>query len=936
MKKFHFFLLLFFVAASPLFAQPNLNTKIPVDPNVKIGKLPNGLTYYIRQNKKPAQKIELRLVVNAGSILEDENQQGIAHLNEHMAFNGTTHFKKNDLVSFLQSIGVSFGSDLNAYTSFDETVYILPIPTDKPSNIDKGFQILQDWAQHVTYLDKDIDEERPVVLEESRLGKGAHDRMFRKIYPELFAGSLYGRRLPIGIDSIVKNTSHDAVKKFYKDWYRPNLMAVIVVGDIDPLKAENLVKKYFSGLKNPVNERPRIHPPVAPYSKSTASVVTDKEATSYSFLVTYSAKKIPPTTTLGDFKNDLTKDMFSSLLNQRLRKLTQKENPPFVFAQAGFSSFAPHYETFMANIQTGNADNLKGLEAFEIELARVKKYGFTQPELDRIKETMLNSIEQQLKEQNKTESVNYAEEYIRNFLTKEPIPGIKKENEYYKELLPKISLADVNAVANKLNENSSYFIAMTGPEPAAGASLPTAAELLGVDGLVAKMDIKPYEEKAISKTLLEQLPKPGTITGTTANASLQTTEFTLSNGITVTFKHTDFKNDQLLMSAVRPGGKSNYDLADKYNAEYMIPAITSMGIGGFSPLDLRKALAGRTVNVSPSFGANSDGISGSSSIKDAEAMMQLMYLYFTEPRVDTALFRSFIQKNKSQLAFLSANPQVVFVDSLFNVLYQHNPLAPITIPKASYFDQVDLNRVMQMYKDRFGDASGMHFTFVGSMDQDTLKPLLEKYVAALPVSNRKFNFVDDHVRPMSGKADVNVYKGKEPKALIVAIHSGELPFSQELELKARAISEILNIRIIENLREKIQGIYGGRMQLEFEKIPYSNYAFILQLPCGPEKVDTLLFAANAEIKSLIDNGPSKENLEKVKQQWKEEYKVNVKENGTWLSELQAVWFPGNNPDYFINYEKYINALTPKDIQDAAKLMLSTQNVVTGILWPEKS
>ena len=390
------------------------------------------------------------------------------------------------------------------------------------------------------------------------------------------------------------------------------------------------------------------------------------------------------------------------------------------------------------------------------------------------------------------------------------------------------------------------------------------------------------------------------------------------------------------MSAVRPGGKYNYGVADKYNAEYMVPVVMSMGVGNFSPVDLKKSLSGKTVNVTPTFGTSSDGMNGSSSVKDIESMMQLMYLYFTEPRVDTVLFKSYIQKNKAQLAFLSANPQVVFIDSLFKAMYHNSSLAPIAVPKVEYFNQLDLDRIMQIYKERFGDASAMHFTFVGSISEDSLKPLMEKYIASLPVTSKKFYYVDNKLRPADGKVDVNVYKGKEPKALIMAVYSGEVPYSEELNLKAEAISEILNIRIIEELREKIQGIYGGGTQAQFQKVPYPHYSFFLQLPCGPEKVDTLLIAANAEIQDLIKNGPSKENLDKVKQQWKEQYKVNIKENGTWLSQLQSFNFPGDNPDYFINYEKYVNALTPKDIQDAAKLLLSTKNVVTGILRPEKA
>ena len=934
MKLFKLFILFFITASPSLFAQQNLNDTLPVDPNIKIGKLSNGLTYYIRQNKKPEQKIELRLVVNAGSILEDENQQGLAHLTEHMAFNGTKNFKKNDIISFLQTIGVGFGSDLNAYTSFDETVYILPIPTDKPGNVEKGFQILEDWAHNVTDNEDDIDGERPIVLEESRLGKGAQDRIDKKIYPLLYAGSKYANRLPIGIDSIIKGASYDVIRKFYRDWYRPNLMAVIVVGDIDPAKAENLIKKHFSNIKNPANERPRVNAKVPPYQKSIAEVVTDKEATSYSFQVHYSAEKSHPSVTLGDYKNDLIKYIFSSLLNQRLRELTQKENPPFVYAASGFGSDARGYEAFQAYIGTGNSDSLTGLKAFEVELERVKKYGFTTAELERVKADLLNNIEQAYNERNKTESVQYAEEYIRNFLNQEPVPGIANEVKYYKELLPQITADDVNAIATKLNQNSNVFIALTGPEPKDSASLPTSDAILAVKDKVSKMDIQPYEEKAIATSLLTETPIPGKIESTKTNTVLGTTDFILSNGVTVTLKHTDFKNDQVLMSAVRPGGKNNYGVKDKYNAEYLIPVISSMGVGEFSPLDLKKMLSGKTVSVNPSFARYTDGFSGSSSVKDVESMMQLIYLYGTSPRKDTALFRSFIQKNKAQLAFLSANPQVVFVDSFYNTVYHHSPLAPIAVPKATYFDNLDIDRIMQIYKERFEDANQMHFTFVGSINESELKPLLEKYIASLPSTSKKFNYADNKLRPVQGKVNVNVHKGTEPKALILAVYTGETPYSDALALKADAISEILNIRIIENLREKIQGIYGGGTQFQFEKVPYPHYAFFLQIPCGPEKSDTLLQAARAEIQSLIAEGPSKENLDKVKKQWHEQHKVNVKENGTWLSQLQSFYFPGNNPDYFIHYDKYVDALTATDIQNAAKLLLSGKNVVTGILLPE--
>jgi zinc protease len=926
--------LLLFVTAGTALAQLNLTDTLPVDPKIRIGKLENGLTYYIRQNKKPEQKVELRLAINAGSILEDNDQQGLAHMAEHMAFNGTKNFKKNEIVSFLQSIGVQFGGDLNAYTGFDETVYILPIPLDKPGNLDKGFQILEDWAHQVSYMEDDINEERNVILEESRAGKGADDRMFRQLYPKLFEGSKYADRLPIGVDSIIKNFKPDAIRRFYKDWYRPNLMAVLVVGDIDPAKAEALIRKHFSGLKNPDNGRERALAPVPAYSSSDAMIVTDKEATTNSISITYSATPVKPAATLGEYKRDLVKNIFSTLTNQRLRELTQKENPPFLAAFVDFNSYARGYDQFSINVYNGTNDPQKSLATAVEEVERVKRFGFTKDELERAKKNIIANLERAYNERDKTESEAYVSEYIRNFLQQETIPGIEKELEYAKQLLPAITIEEVNAVGSKLEGNENFFVAFTGPEPAAGTTLPTKENLLATATAAANnKDIKPYEEKAIAANLLEKMPVPGKIIKETADAVLGTKTWTLSNGTTVTIKKTDFKNDQVLLGARRAGGTSNYGVKDKFNAQYATAVVGVMGVGSFSPTDLQKMLAGKVATANPVLTGTMDGFSGNSNVKDQETMFQLLYLRATAPRIDTALFRSFIQRNKQQMAFAMADPQTAFIDTLGKAIYNNNPLAPVMVPKPEYFDQVDLNRAVAIYKERFGDVSGMNFVIVGSVDEKTLRPLVEKYVASLPASGKKFNYKDNGVRTAKGKVNLNVNKGQADKSLIVSFHTGEIPYSDDLDLKADAISEILNIRIIEELREKIQGIYSGGMSGSLSKVPYPNYQFVIQLPCGPEKVDTLLYAMNTEIEHLKKNGPRAADLEKVKQQWLEQNKTAMKENGTWLSQILEMKFPGDNAERFIHADKYIKALTPAQIKAAANLLLNNKNVITGILRP---
>jgi zinc protease len=913
-----------------------LTDVLPQDPAVKKGKLPNGLTYYVRKNAKPEQKVELRLVVKAGSILEDDNQQGLAHMAEHMAFNGTKNYKKNDIVSFLQSIGVGFGNDLNAYTSFDETVYMLPIPTDKPGNLEKGMQILEDWAHQVSYNTDDINDERNVILEESRLGKGAEERIFRKIYPKLFEGSKYAERLPIGVDSIIKTYDPDLIRKFYKDWYRPDLMAVIVVGDVDPLKAEQMIKQHFANLANPANERTRDYATVPPYKSNDALVVTDKEATNYSVDITYSAFPDKQSNTVGSYKDDLVRGIFTTLLNQRLREQTQRENPPFLQAYTNFSSYARNFNQFSGTALAPNAaGTTTALKALLEEIEKAKRFGFTQAEVDRAKQNMLASIQVGYNERTKTESVNYAEEYIRNFTTDEPIPGIAMEYNYYKQLVPQITLAEVNEVAKGLQKTPNYLVSLTGPDASGSAVLPTKDSLLATTAAVAgNSSIKAYEEKTVAANLLTTQPQPGKVVATKADPVMGTTTWTLSNGTTVTIKKTAFKNDEVLLGARRQGGMSQYGAKDKYNAQYAVAAVTSMGIGNFAPLDLQKVLTGKTASAHPSMGNLTDNFSGSSSVKDMETMFQLLYLYATSPRVDTALFKSFIQKNKAQTAFLGANPQITFVDTLLKTVYHNDPNTPIAIPKSYYFDSVDMGRSLEIYKEHFGDASGMNFVIVGSVDEVKLKPLVEKYIGGLPSSGKKFTYRDNGLRPAKGQINLNVNKGQAPQALILTMYTGETPYSEDLELKANAIAELLNIRIIEELREKIQGIYTGGMNASVSRIPYPNYTFTIQLPCGPEKVDTLLYAMNAEINKLKKEGPSAANLAKVKQQWLEQNKTVMKENGTWLGQLLENTFPGSNNQRFLQYGQYVNTLTAKQVQDAANLLLNGQNVVTAVLRPE--
>lgn len=916
-------------------AQIKLTDKIPFNAAVKTGKLANGLTYYIRANQKPEKKVELRLVVNAGSILEDNDQQGLAHFTEHMSFNGTKNFKKNELVSFLQSIGVDFGADLNAYTGFDETVYILPIPLSDPNNLKKGMQVIQDWASTVAFENKQIDDERGVVLEESRNGKGAEDRMFRKAYPKQYEGSKYALRLPIGKDSILKAFKYDAVKRFYKDWYRPNLMAVVVVGDIDVAATEIMIQDMFGGLKNPTNPRLRTAFTVPVRKKNDAMVLTDKEATNYTIEMTFSAVKTAATVTYNDYRKELLiKPLFTTMLNQRMNELAQSTNPPFSFAGGGFNSYARGYESFNAYALAGKKGIDTAYNALLTEIERVKRFGFTQGELERAKKSQLASLERSYNNRDKTESSRIIEEYIRHFLQQEPSPGIEAEFNIAKELLPGIQMQEVNAISNQLKQNEKVFVNIQGPEKA-DIVLPTQVNLLAALENVSKLPVKAYEEKSIASSLLKSKPIPGNLVKETKNEVLGITELQYSNGTKVILKPTNFKQDEITMTGFKKGGINTYGLDDKYSAENASTIIQQMGIGDFSPVDLRKFLAGKIASASIGLSDINVSASGRSTIKDVETMFQLLYLNFTNTRKDEALFTAWKEKQKTQMQFMTADPQFAFFDSVYKVLYDGNPLAPTQIPKPSNYDKINFERSLAIYKELVSDANDFTFIMVGNIDAESIKPLLATYIGSLPSKGGIGIIGDNGVRVTKGVKDFTVYKGKEQKSFILNIYSGEVPYSEDLAFKAEILLEILNIKIIEDLREKIGGIYSGGINGTVQKYPYSSYIFGLQLPCGPENVDKLKKAAAEEIEKIKTNGPEQKDLDKVKKSLMEKYTVNMKENNFWTGILKGIYFSDKDPQRTINYAKVVNDITVNDLKKTASLLFDGKNIIGGILQPEK-
>ncbi len=919
-----------------LFAQAaiNWNDPLPVDSKVKLGKLSNGLTYYIQKNARPENRVELRLVVKAGSVLEDDDQQGLAHFTEHLAFDGSRHFKKHELISFLQSIGVKFGADLNAYTTFDETVYLLPIPTDKKENLETGFKVLEDWAQGITMDDEAINQERNVVLEEARMGKGAGDRMSRVLLPEVLNGSKYADRLPIGKEAILKSFPPATIRRFYADWYRPDLMAVVVVGDMEPEEAEKMVRMHFEHLKNPVNERPREYVRIPMRAESGGLVITDKEATNNEVLIEYPIQEAPPETTLADYRLEILKDLYTSMLSQRLQELTQNESPPFLSAYSASESIAPGYKTFASTAIIGRGGVNPAITAVVQESERVRQFGFISSELERAKKDMLRTVERAFKERDKSESSGFASEFMRHFLVKEPIPGIENEYNYVTELLPAISLAEVNRYAQqKTPSNTKKLVAYMGSSKE-NEPTPTRIQLLDFVNAAEKMPVIAKTELLLPTNLMAQPPKPGKVVSEKQNKELGISELLLSNGVKVILKPSDFKNDQVLLSAAAFGGQSLFSEKDKFNARYANSVVLSMGLDKYTPTELMKILAGKSVSLYTSSGNYTDGIEGSSGRADIESMFQMLYLRLTSPRKDENLFKAFINKSQDWAKNDIASPESVFYDLVQRTVYGEHPRLSL-MAKPEDFSQIDLERAMAIFHERFSSAKDLTFIIVGSFDAEKIKPLIETYLASLPTHKIERQYRDLGIRPVSGIVKKVVRIGAEQKSTVSLAFTGDAAYSFEENKRFHMLIEVMNIRMIDILREKMSLIYSGGLSGTLNRAPYGNYRIDVNLPCAPENVDKVIAAAFAEIEKIRKEGPQLSDVEKVKQNWTKQNQIALRTNSKWLGFLKDSTLYGTTQTDILAEEKMINSITPEEIKATALRYFNMGNYVQAIMYPEK-
>ncbi|CAA7386853.1 M16 family metallopeptidase [Chryseobacterium fistulae] len=929
MKKILSSFAVVFLMSSNVFAQ-----NIPVDPSVRIGTLSNGMKYYIKKNTLPEKKVDFRLAINAGSILEDENQRGLAHFMEHMNFNGTKNFPDNKLVDFLQSIGVKFGQHLNAYTSFDETVYMLPVPLDKPGNLDAGLKVMEDWAFNATLSDEQINKERGVVLEELRLGLGADKRMMEKYLPKMLYNSQYANRLPIGTKDVLQNFKPDVIRQFHKDWYRPDLMAIVVVGDINVDEIEKKIKSNFSKYKNPSKPRERKNFDLPNHKETLVSIETDPDATSSMVqFIMKDAEAYQPDVTIEQYNQSQIESLTTTMLNNRLRELINSNNPPFTFGSVYHGgTYARSKEAFQGFAMTKEGDQLNGLKVLLEEVERAKRFGFTQTELDRAKSQILSNLEKSYNNRDKTESDRLVGEYVRNFLEQEPIPGIAWEYEDTKKFLPSVTLDQTNAIIKQMVKDDSRVIVITGPKKD-NVTMPTEAMVLTTFESIKMADLKPYEEKAAIKNLVKPFKSEGKIAKTETDAKLGTTTWTLSNGAKVTFKKTDYKDDEIVFSARSLGGSSLIPDEDYNKVQFAFSALTEAGVNGYSKSELTNYLAGKQVSVNPSIGSLTEGVSGKTTQKDLNTAMELLYSYFTGLNYNTEAFNAYKMKQSAMLDNLLSNPQFYFANEHAKFLNQKNPRFIGVIPMEKEWANTDYKKAYEIYKEKFANAGNFHFYFVGNIDEVTFKNGVLQYIASLPSTGAASTFKDTGYRQITGDYTKVYKKGKDPKSMVTIAYSGEVPYNEKEALALEALGEVATIKVIEKLREEESGIYGGGARGNMNKVPYNTYNFSISFPCGPENSEKLTKSALVEVQKLVDKGPEQKDLDKYKEGEYNDHKTSLKDNMYWLSSIAKNQLDGTDKYEILNYEAKVKALTVKDLQDVAKKYL-TKGKIIATLMPE--
>jgi zinc protease len=908
-----------------------LERTLPIDPAVRTGRLPNGLRYFIRHNARPEKRVSMRLAVNAGAIQEEPDQRGLAHFLEHMAFNGTQNFKPGELVSFLESIGARFGPHVNASTSFDETIYMLDIPTDRPGYVEKGMLVLHDFANGISLAPEEVEKERGVVLEEWRGRLGAGSRLTDKQLPVIFQGSRYAERLPIGLPEILKSAPRERLVAFYEKWYRPDNMAVIVVGDIPVDEAEKLVQQNFGKIPASKGAIASVDTSVPAHKDTLVNMSTDPEAQGWSVSLAFKGKAEHDTTVRG-YRKSLAEQLVSQMLNLRLRDIARRPNAPFLGASAGTSSIGRTLELFEIDAVVPEGQLTEGLAAIVQEARRMQLHGFSNDELNRAKQALLAGYERAYRERNTAESASLANEYVRHFLEQEPIPGIEFEYRIASTYLPTVTAEEVSALAREFITDENRVVLAVAPEKK-DTPPPSADTLRNTIARASAAPVEPWKEATEGRALVEKDPAGGKVASRRTIPEIGVTVLTLSNGVEVWLKPTDFKNDQILFTSYAPGGLSQASEADFKSASLATAMVGVGGMGGFNPVDLSKMLSGKIAQASPSLGEYSHGVNGSATPKDIETALQLAYLVHTAPSMTADVLDLLKRRLTGALQNRDQNPGAVFAERVGQINtskhYSANELTPADIPT------LNLETMRRFYNARFSNAADFTYFFVGAFSVDELTLLVEKWLGSLPSSGKETAAVRDMgVRFPTGVIKDEVRKGKEPSSQTVLTFFADPGFDEFEMHRARAAAGVLNIRLREILREEMGGTYGVGVGFS-NAAPFKGYGTMtVQFGSAPENVDKMVAATLKEIERLKAEGPSVDDVNKVKELERRDLETNAKQNSYWMGSLQTVHMFGWDPIGITRRAERTEKLTPEILKNMFQKYFPTDRYTLVTLKPE--
>ncbi|MFA7492863.1 MAG: insulinase family protein [Proteiniphilum sp.] len=925
--------LLLLVTGMVAYAQQN--PPLPIDPKVRRGKLENGLTYYIRQNNLPENRADFYIAQKVGSMQEEDNQAGLAHFLEHMAFNGTTNFPKKSMLEYLQDNGIKFGTNINAYTSFDETVYYISnIPTTNKNLVDSALLVLHDWSCGIALEEEELDSERGVIREEWRTRGGAQQRLWDQLLPKIYPDSKYANRIPIGSIDVINNFKPQEIRDYYHKWYRPDLQGIIVVGDFDIDEMEQKVKDLFSTIPLDEERAEREYYPVPDNKEPIVAIASDKEARNTQIMMFYKHDPMPDElkNTQAGYIMEYILGAASSMMNQRFSEIIQKPDAPFTSAYAYNGDYFVAKTKNAWTVVAGSAEDKieNALAAMVRETERVKRHGFTASEYEVARTNTLKRYEDSYNNRDKQRNSSYSQEYVRAFTDGEPIPGIEFEHQFMQAVAPSIPVEAINQTIQQLIGNENIVITVTGPEKE-GLAYPAEETLLNLLVSVQGETVEPYAEEVIDEPLVATPPTPGKIVKREKDEAMDATVWTLGNGIKVILKNTHFKDDQIMMTATSAGGYSHYGEKDPVNSRMMSNIATLGGVGNFSATDLPKVLAGKTASARPGISLTTQDFNGSSSIRDFETMLQLVYLYFTAPRQDNDAFQSFVQRMETQLKNQEAEPMIAFSDSVSSAIYGNNPLTKRI--KADDLKKLDYNRIMEMYAERFSNPGSFIFTFVGNIDEEKIQPVVEQYLASLPGKAEKGEFVKVPMNFREGRLEsIFQREMQNPKASVFNTLTGVITREMKNRIVMNMFDQILDIIYIEKVREEEGGTYGVYAGGSISRYPEGQTILQIMFDTDPEKMEYLNQIVLNVLKDFAVNGPRDSDFTKVKEYMNKSYNENLKENSYWLNILDNKYFYGE--DNHTQYIETVNAVTKDDLQNFVKALLDQGNLKTIVMMPK--